>query len=115
MFEGQAESAKRLNLLYDGAERPFHVITNLTGAMAKRYVCKACHKVCTREITQSVTIRLAIARSVCRALSPMFVSPSPNAKDILEAGHFTITTCKTLYRKVRFANVNVVAQRVHGS
>jgi len=36
MFEGQVESAKRLNLLYDDVDRHYHVITNLTGSMAKR-------------------------------------------------------------------------------
>ena len=50
MLEGPVESAKRLNLLYD-VERHYHVITNLTGAMAKKYVCKASHKACTSEIT----------------------------------------------------------------
>ena len=35
MFEGQFESYKRRNLLYDDVER-YHVITNLTGAIARR-------------------------------------------------------------------------------
>ena len=39
-FEGRIESAKRLNLFYDDVERKFHVITILTGAMAKRCVTK---------------------------------------------------------------------------
>ena len=46
MFEGHVESNKRLNLLYDDVDRHYHVITNLTGAMAKKYVCKACNKSC---------------------------------------------------------------------
>jgi len=44
MFEGQVGSVKRINLLYDDVERHYHVITNLTAAMARRYVCKGCHK-----------------------------------------------------------------------
>jgi len=44
IFEGQVDSSKHLNLLYDYVERHYHVITKLTGTMAKRYVCKACHK-----------------------------------------------------------------------
>ena len=44
MFEGRVESSKRLNLLYDDVERHYHVITNLTGAMGRRNVCKACNK-----------------------------------------------------------------------
>jgi len=51
MFQGTVRSAKRINLLYDDVERHYHVITNLTGAMAKKNVCKASHKVYTREIT----------------------------------------------------------------
>ena len=37
MFEGQVDASKLINLLYDDVERHYHVITNLTGAMAKRY------------------------------------------------------------------------------
>jgi len=36
MFEGQVDSAKRLNILYDDVERHYHVIANLTGAMARK-------------------------------------------------------------------------------
>ena len=36
-FDGQVNSEKRLNLLYDDVDH-HHVITNLTGAMARRYV-----------------------------------------------------------------------------
>jgi len=46
MFEGHVVSNKRLNLLYDDVDRHYHVITNMTGAMAKKYVCKACNKSC---------------------------------------------------------------------
>ena len=49
MFEGQVDSSKHINLLYD--ERHYHVIASLTGAMAKRYICKACHKSCALDIT----------------------------------------------------------------
>jgi hypothetical protein len=49
MFEGTVESPKRLNLLYDDVQRHYHVITSLTGAMARRYVCKACNKGCKRD------------------------------------------------------------------
>jgi len=37
MFEAQDDTSKHINLLYDDVERHYHVITNLTGAMAKRY------------------------------------------------------------------------------
>jgi len=51
MYEGHVDSSKHLNLLYDNVERHYHVITNLTGAMAKKYVCIACHKSCRRDMT----------------------------------------------------------------
>ena len=41
MYEEQVDSSKHLNRIYDDVERHYHVVTNLTGAMAKRYVRKA--------------------------------------------------------------------------
>jgi hypothetical protein len=40
-----------MNLIYDEVERHYRVITNLTGAMAKRFVCNACNKACTSYVT----------------------------------------------------------------
>jgi hypothetical protein len=50
-FDGQTESEKRINSLYDDSTRHFHVITSLTGAMAKMYVCKGCSKGCKSDVT----------------------------------------------------------------
>jgi len=36
MYQGHVESDKRINLLFDEVTRHYHVIGNLTGAMAKR-------------------------------------------------------------------------------
>jgi hypothetical protein len=44
------QTEKRINLLYDDVEHHYHVITNVTGAMAKRYVCKALNKGCERDV-----------------------------------------------------------------
>jgi hypothetical protein len=46
VFDGQVESEKRPNLLFDDVTCHYHGITNVTGAMAKRYVCKGCGKGC---------------------------------------------------------------------
>ena len=46
MFEGHVESSKRLTLFYDDIDTHYHVTTNLTVDMAKKYVCKACNKSC---------------------------------------------------------------------
>ena len=43
-FDGQVNSKKRLNLLYDDVDHHYHVIKNVIGAMARRYVCKGCKK-----------------------------------------------------------------------
>lgn len=50
MFEGQVAFSTRLNLLYDDVTRYYHVIINLTSALAKRYVCKACNTRCKRDV-----------------------------------------------------------------
>jgi len=51
IFEGQVTSEKRINLLYDDVSQHYHVIANLTGAMAERYVCKGCNKVCRSTVS----------------------------------------------------------------
>ena len=51
IFEGQVNSPKRINLLYDDVEQHYQVIVNITGAMAKKYVCNACNKSCASEAT----------------------------------------------------------------
>ena len=43
MFEEQVDSPKKINLLYDDVEQHYHVIVNITGALAKKYVCKECN------------------------------------------------------------------------
>jgi hypothetical protein len=53
MFEGYVESTNRWYLLYDSITRHYHVITNLTGAMAKKYVCKACNRGCETDVTHT--------------------------------------------------------------
>jgi len=37
-FDGQVESEKRINLLYDDVRRHFHVINSFTGALSRQYV-----------------------------------------------------------------------------
>ena len=51
MFQGRVDTSERLNLLYDDVERHYHVIVNLTAAMAQKYVCKGCNKACTSDVT----------------------------------------------------------------
>jgi len=51
MFDGQVESEKRINLLYDAAEHHFHVINSVTGAPSRQYFCKGCNKGCESCVT----------------------------------------------------------------
>jgi len=63
-FNGQVATSQRINLLYDGQH--YHVITNLTAAMAKRYVCSACNKVCSSGAQQ----RCDASCDACTAVPP---------------------------------------------
>ena len=53
MFKGRVETTERLNLLYDEVTGHYHVIGNLTAAMARKYVCKACGKECRSDVTHT--------------------------------------------------------------
>ena len=55
MFEGQVDSPKKSNLLYDDVEQHYRVIGNITGAMANRVKCNACNKSCSSEVVYAVT------------------------------------------------------------
>jgi hypothetical protein len=50
MFERKVETSERTNL-YDEVNLHYHVIGNLTRAVAKSFVCKASGKGCRRDIT----------------------------------------------------------------
>jgi hypothetical protein len=66
IFDGRVESERRLNLLWHDVTRHYHVITSLTGAMAKRYVCRGCGKGC--EIKE--THKCEHACSDCMSVPP---------------------------------------------
>ena len=42
IFEGQVDSPKKINLLYDDVEQHYHVIVNISCAMAKMNACNPC-------------------------------------------------------------------------
>lgn len=46
LLNDQIATLKRMKMLYDGYH--FHVLSNVTGAIAKRYVCFACNVGCER-------------------------------------------------------------------
>jgi len=70
IFDGRIESENRINLLYDDRKRHYHVIVNLTGAMAKTYVCKGCNKGCERDVEH----RCQQTCSDCNSIPPCITS-----------------------------------------
>jgi len=91
------------------------VITNLTGAMAKRYVCKAYNKSCRCDITHVCDIICNDCMTKPRPHSPKFASHATIVRDILEVGHVSLTTSRTPQRENPYAKVNEVAERVEQS
>ena len=71
-FDGQVESQKRINLLYDEVDHHYHVINNIKGAMAIQYVCKGCNKGCWRDVTHSAISRVATECRFLRERSQVF-------------------------------------------
>jgi len=112
MYEGQVDSSKHLNLLYDDVERHYHVKTNLTGAMAKKYVFNACHKSCRRDITHVCDQTCSDCMASLRAHSPTFASHATGATDILEVGRVSLTTSRAPQRENQYANVKYLVRRV---
>ena len=84
MFQGQVDSAKRLDILYNDVER-HHVITNLTGTMAKEYCVKGKTMHVKVTFSTSATRRIATVWPALRARSPTIESPATTAIGILEA------------------------------
>jgi hypothetical protein len=81
MFYGQVNASTRINLLCDDVNRHYHVITNLTGAMAQRYICNGCNNGCK----QSVTHKCEDSCSDCMSVPP--ASPT-----LIDAFHFRTAT-----------------------
>ena len=69
-FDGEVESEKRIILLYDDVTKHYHVTNNLTGAMTRRYVCKACNKGCRRGVTH----KCGETCSDCKSVPPSMYS-----------------------------------------
>ena len=103
IFQGQTGSSKRINLLFDDISRHYHVITNLTGAMAKMYVCRACNKGAIEALVIYVIRHVATAWLVLPApLLAGFEYIVETVTDTLEAGRATIITrIHLLIRQVR--------------
>jgi hypothetical protein len=51
MYEGHVDLPARINLLYAGITRHYHVFGSITIAMSKQFVRKSCGKCCRRDCT----------------------------------------------------------------
>ena len=82
MFEGQVDSTKTTNVLFDVVKRNYHIMVNITGAMAKTFMSKACNKSCASDPTHicDQTCSDCMARPPC-AFSAVR-TPAPNVIDI---------------------------------
>jgi hypothetical protein len=95
VFDGQVESEKRINLLYDDVTHHYHVINSVTGAFARRFVCKGSNKWCQRGVTH----RCQETCSDCQFLhvhTMMFESRASHVIDSLGVAHVL-----TIIRRIR--------------
>ena len=105
MFEGRVDAVERLNLLYDEVTRHYHVIGNLTAAMAKRYVCTACGTGCRRDVTHTCDQTC----SSCMA-SPPCVATGVRIPCADCARHFRSQICFANHKR-RIGNRRAVCER----
>jgi hypothetical protein len=60
MFEGQVETSERINLIYVDTTRHYDVLGRLTGAMAKRFVCRRVAKAVVQAQRIHMTTHIAM-------------------------------------------------------
>jgi len=112
MLEEQVDSPKHINLLYENVERHYHVTVNLTGAKARRYVCKACNKGCTRDVTHVYEQTYSDCMASQHAPSPPSESHTPKVIDFSGAKRVSRTTSREPRIRNQFVNAGDVALRV---
>ena len=115
MLEGQVESPKGIILLSDDVKRHYHVIVNITGTMANKFMCKECNTSCASEATYRCdqTCSDFMARPPC-AFSAV-ESPAPNVIDILGAKRVSRTTSSSPRIRNPFVSARDAARPVRCS
>ena len=93
MYQRHVDFDKRINLLIDEVTQQYHVISNLKGAMAKRYVCEECDK-CKNGVAHT-------SEKTCSdcMLRPLCISTRPRFSCDLWNRHFTSQTCFDNHKK----------------
>jgi len=110
MFDGQVATSQRMNLLYDGEH--YHVITKLTAAMAKRYMCPSATRVVAVALSIDATRRAMPAQSFLRASRTMLGSHVMGVIDTLETRCVLRITNVSKYRTRLSARQRDVASSV---
>jgi hypothetical protein len=101
MFDGRTDSPKRIHLHFDELSRHYHVINNLTGAMAKKYVLRLAIRDVSETLHTYVIRHVVIACQVRRVYRQGFESPVRNATDISGARNVTIITRISSREKIK--------------
>jgi hypothetical protein len=86
MFDGQVESEKRINLLYDNVTYHYHVINSMTGAFSRKYFCTGCNKGCERGVMH----RCQETCSDCMSVPPC---PYDNVRILCESCNRQFRSC----------------------
>ena len=105
-FDGQVQTEKRINFLYDDVARHYHVIVNITGAMAQRYMCEACNKGCCSEVTH----KCEQACSDCESVSKCTFSHVRIPCELCNT-NFRIRACFDKHKKNKFRGKIVCEQK----
>jgi hypothetical protein len=94
IFDGRVQTEKRINLLYDEVTRHYHVIVNITGVMARQYVCKGSNKGCNTDVTHKREQACSDCMSVPPLYPPMFEFRASRATEISGVGRVLINIRK---------------------
>ena len=115
IFEGQVDSTKRLNILYDDVEHQYHVIANLTAAIARKFVCEGCKEACTSDVRHPATRNVATALPVPRAHSRGLESPVRNEIGTFEVTRVSRNTSSAPRSRNQYVNERGAVRRADGS
>ena len=112
MFQGHVETDKRINLLFVEVTRHYHVISNLTGAMAKRCVCEVCNKGCEYGVVHTCehTCSDCMVHPPCKYVGSRILCDLCNRHLKVRHASITIKTKHNLKGRAHVSFVSVVVR-----
>jgi hypothetical protein len=99
MYDGQTDSQRRINLIYDDVTRHYHVINSRTGAMMRDYICNACNNGCKRAITHTCYQTCSDCMTSPPCVSQGFESLVTNVTGLSGVKHAMIITRLAIAKK----------------